>query len=87
MDSKGRVINSLLEANNPVLLNDCSGVGINVSDTLSAHIRVVSSDQATKCLWHVHDDRFGNDQLLVLASLFESLIHIGFSSRPSWKTD
>lgn len=74
-DKKGRVIDSLLDVRNDlVILNDGSGTRLNNSGTFSAlDLTIVAYDLATKCSWEVHNDTFGSDHLPILVSFLTPL--------------
>lgn len=85
LDAKGKVIDSLLEDTDLVLLNDGSGTRINRSGELSPlDLTLVSFELAAKCTWQVLGDSLGSDHLPVLVSFFDSPIHIDNSSGPRW---
>lgn len=83
LDAKGRVIDSLLEASDLVLLNDYTGTRINPNGKLtSIDLTMVSYDLATKCTWQVLTDSLGSDHLPIQISFFESPKEMDISNCP-----
>ncbi|KAL5013851.1 hypothetical protein ScPMuIL_008121 [Solemya velum] len=73
LDAKGRVIDSLLERTDLVLLNDGEGTHINNNGLLShLDLSFVSYELATKCSWEVYQDSFGSDHFPIIITFFDS---------------
>lgn len=85
LDSKGRVIDNLLEKTDLVLLNDGNGTRINPNGSLSPlDLSFVSYELATKCSWRIHQDNFGSDHFPIVISFFESPAPVDTSNISRW---